>query len=354
MRLLASNQIEKNAGWGAEWFLDAGFRSIGCDVVNVDYKVHQFSLTRAFARVADQSYDGFFLQRGDFFPHDVLAAMPTPRVFWGTELVSRRPDQWPNLRTDLFDFVYVRSIPCREAVIEKGWKSPERVAVLSSGFSGDVFRPLPAVEKDIDVLFVGSPMPRRDAIMDEISKVIPITRARAYGAKMNELFNRARIVLNLHSEDFPDTETRVYEALGSGAFLLTESLSAENPFEVGVDLAVADGIDNLVEAVRYYLDHGTERRRIAESGHHAAQNHTYAARAATIVGRFESLRQDRCLQDGPPRDRVDVVALRAAAWKEPVRAVRWAAHRGAFRIARKTRHLLKKLKGYGLWPGLGS
>lgn len=362
MHLLASNQIEKNAGWGAECFLDEGFRTSGATVVNVDYKINQFSLCRAFAAVADTKYDGFFLQRGDFFPHDVLSALPTPRIFWATELVSRRRDQDVNLQSGLFDFVYVRSIPCRAEVIARGWRSPDQVEVLSSGFSSRVFRPLPDVQKDIDVLFVGSPMPRRDAILDDLARHFSVARMRAYGNAMNHLFNRARIVLNLHSEEFPDTETRVYEALGSGAFLITEPLSEENPFVVGEEFVAAGVGTDMIDTIRYYLDHANERETIAAAGHATALGQSYTARAATILARFAVLRESgganvhseagmvgvdgaygavRAVAAAPDgwRPTIDIAALRRVAWKESFRAAAWGIGRFAFRAGRKMRHL---------------
>lgn len=337
MHLLASNQIEKNTGWGAEWFLDKGFSAEGATVVNVDYKLNQFSLCRAFSRVADQHFDGFFLQRGDYFPHDVLEALPRPRVFWATELVSRRPDQWPNLRSELFDYVYVRSDPCYQTVVQAGWKDPSQVSVLSSGFSRDVFHPLPYVEKDIDAVFVGSPMPRRDALLDQLSEYVSVVRTRAYGSEMNELFNRARIVLNLHSEEFPDTETRVYEALGSGAFLLTEPLSSESPFVVGRDLVEANGLENLLKAIDYYLRHPGERQEIALRGLQTAQNFTYNAHARRILDQFQALQEK-----GIHVPNIQTRVLKRAAWKEPLRAIGWGLKRTAFRAQRKARHTLKR------------
>lgn len=334
MKLLASNQIEKDAGWGAEWFLDVGFRDSGVAVVNVDYKIHQFSLCKTFSELSDEEYDGFFLQRGDFFPHDVLSALPQPRIFWATELVSRRVDQHINLQSDLFDFVFVRSIPCRETVLEKGWKQPEQVSVMSSGFSTDLFHLIPLIPRDIDVVFVGSPMPRRDRILEEIRREIPILVTRAYGTELNELYNRSKIVLNLHSSDYPDTETRVYEALGSGAFLLSEPLSNENPFRNNVDYIEVKSVQDLIKKIRYYLLHEEERQTIAQHGHDSAQDHTYHARARKIIKEFERL------QKGEIRKRIDKQILNRIAWKEPFRAARWYSNRLVYRAHRKSCRLL--------------
>jgi len=154
---------------------------------------------------------------------------------------------------------------------------------------------------------------------------------------MNRLFNRAKIVLNLHSEDFPDTETRVYEALGSGAFLLTEPLSAENPFSVGEDLVEATGVDGLLKAIDFYLSQPEKLQTIAKHGLGAAQNHTYAARARTILNQFRILQKTSICIPG-----IDTSALKKASVKEPIRRMFWSVSRFAFRVRRKTFHLLEK------------
>lgn len=69
------------------------------------------------------------------------------------------------------------------------------------------YRYTPALErvklraKDIDVLFIGSMSPRRRTILDQIDSVI--TAQGCYGADLDALVSRARIVVNIHYCDTP-------------------------------------------------------------------------------------------------------------------------------------------------------
>ena len=58
--------------------------------------------------------------------------------------------------------------------------------------------------KDIDVLFVGSMSPRREAKLAEIRKACSVVTAQGvYGAELDALIARARIVVNIHFTDHP-------------------------------------------------------------------------------------------------------------------------------------------------------
>ncbi|MEX2442978.1 MAG: glycosyltransferase [Alkalispirochaeta sp.] len=338
MKILFGSVIEDNAGWGAEWFLKKSFEELEVRTYDVDYKKNRFRLVSEFDRFGSSYFDGFLLQRGDYFPLNVVRALPRPRIFWATELVARRKDQEPNIRSELFDHVYVRSNPCYEKVIRLGWRDPGSLSVMSTAFHPSVFYPIPNQEKDLDVVFVGSKMPRREALLDEVSKTFSVDRARVYGTQMNEYFNRAKIVLNLHSEDHLDTETRVYEALGSGAFLITEPLSSESPFKHNQHLVEAQGAREITEAIDYYLRHSDERKRIATAGQIIARSeHTYLNRAIEIRDRFRAL---QCVIEGPKQ--IDQTLLHRDAWREPLRAIGWGLKRTAFRAQRKARHTLKR------------
>jgi glycosyltransferase involved in cell wall biosynthesis len=141
------------------------------------------------------------------------------------------------------------------------------------------------IQKDIDVLFIGSMTPRRAEVLQALSdKNILITKS--FGPEMVRLINRAKIVLNIHAEDAVDTETRVYEVLGCGTFLLSEQLSMENPFDSG-ELVLFKSIAELKELLNYFLTHEDEREAIAEKGHEEAlRSHTYKHRAMQIIDIF--------------------------------------------------------------------
>ncbi len=281
MDILYINVIEQHAGWGAEYFVNRGFNHLGHTTFCIDYRQHRYQLAKRFLNAPP--VDVFLLQRGDWFPLPLIKAVRTPRFFWASELVSRAHDQERLLRSGLFNHVFFRTPACIETVVEKKWLATEQCSILLSGFDETVYKRQPNMPKELDILFVGTLTPRRQAILKTLESSYKITIAAAFGTAAVDLMNRAKIVLNIHAEDFLDTETRVFEALGCGAFLLTEQLSSENPFS-GQDLVEYTTTDDLAAKLGYYLAHADERAAIAQHGHQTALGgHTYTHRAQEIV-----------------------------------------------------------------------
>ena len=291
MRILYANVIEQNAQWGAEVFVDRALRELGHTTTCIDFRAHRDRLARRFREAPP--FDAFLLQRGDRFPVGLVRAVRRPRVFWASELLSRCRDQDPLIRSGLFDHVYFHSQACIRTAVARGWMPAERCSVMLNGFDPALYRPLAGIEPDLDVLFVGIVTARRAPLLERLGRVCRLHVAQAYGEDCVRLMNRARIVLNVHAGDFPDTETRVFEVLGSGRFLLSERLSEENPFRDGEHLVECDGEADLAEKIHYYLGREDERRAIAARGHAVAQSdHTYLARARQIAARLE-----RCISE---------------------------------------------------------
>lgn len=82
----------------------------------------------------------------------------------------------------------------------------------------------------------------------------------------------------------PQIKGRNFEVPGCGGFLLTERVPhLDRYFELGREVGVYDGVDELVEAVGYWLDHPEERAAVAEAGYRRVlAEHTYDHRFAEI------------------------------------------------------------------------
>ena len=177
----------------------------------------------------------------------------------------------------------MRSLPCIELALTKGWRTSEQMSLFLSAIDPSFHQPSDGIEQDIDVLFVGTLLPRRSQIISALATNHSIFTSNAFGRDMVKLINRAKIILNIHGEDFLDTETRVYETLACKGFLLTETLSSENPFRSGTDLVEAADIEDLSAKITYYLDNRLERETIANNGYLAAiHHHSFDERASQI------------------------------------------------------------------------
>ena len=142
------------------------------------------------------------------------------------------------------------------------------------------------VEKRYDVCFVGNlndlnRVTHIDRLFKEIGDKIYWGTERFHEAA--EIFNQSKIVFNVSARG--ELNMRHFEALGSGAFLLSDNIpESENVFKEGVHFAGYSNMAEMIEKARYYLEHDEERERIAHAGHiEAHQKHTYLHRVISVL-----------------------------------------------------------------------
>jgi spore maturation protein CgeB len=128
---------------------------------------------------------------------------------------------------------------------------------------------------------------------DEMVQVFASSRINLNLSNSSEVsgFNaRLRRLLRFHPPPLrpPQIKGRNFEVPGCGGFLLTERVPhLERYFELDSEVAVFDGPDDLVDKVRYWLEHDEERQSVAGAGYRRVMSeHTYDHRFAAI---FEEL-----------------------------------------------------------------
>ena len=105
MRILYIAVHENNRGWGAEHFVNDGFNEIGIETSCVDFRKYRKEIVERILQTS--TFDYLLLQRGDYFPIELLRAVRRPKFFWASELVSRNRDQDRLLSCELFDHTFV-------------------------------------------------------------------------------------------------------------------------------------------------------------------------------------------------------------------------------------------------------
>lgn len=80
-------------------------------------------------------------------------------------------------------------------------------------------------------------------------------------------------------------KARTFEVPGAGGFLLTgPAQGLERFFAPGVEIAVYQSFEDLVDKIHFYLSHPDERDRLARAGHaRVSQEHTYERRLAEVI-----------------------------------------------------------------------
>lgn len=213
-----------------------------------------------------------------------------------------------SLRADLHAFHHVfvharRSLPTLRAL-----GHPRAEELIWPHFP-TIFHPLPGVTRDIDVLFLGERSKHRESILEPIARRFRVqVSQKAFHDQATSLYARARIAINVHYTPQPAFEYRVVEALGCGAFLLTEPLDTEDVFLDGKHLAVIKP-DQLLQQVESYLGNAAERERIAHEGHARVQTLSIDRQ----VGRILEVASTRVPRARPVGSAVRVPAASAVA-----------------------------------------
>ena len=102
---------------------------------------------------------------------------------------------------------------------------------------------------------------------------------------MLKALSSAKIAINAHGDFMRyGGNMRLFEAAAVGAFQIVDDRPGVREwFAVGEHLAVYRDHDDLREKVRYFLDNGAERARMAAAARaHVMEHHTYARRLERV------------------------------------------------------------------------
>lgn len=194
---------------------------------------------------------------------------------------------------------------------------PDKVNFFPLAGEPDVFRPIPSVKKEYDVVFIGSfpPASGDGVIRAEIISHIPDTynvvvfgngldywfnhyprlKKLSGGAvrplaaeKLNEIYNKSNIILSIHSSyHIESVSARVHEAALSGVFQIVDwrkDLDELYPKELIPRFRWAREVNGLID---YWMARPEEREKIAARARSYALSHnTWRQRAEEMLKYF--------------------------------------------------------------------
>jgi spore maturation protein CgeB len=160
--------------------------------------------------------------------------------------------------------------------------------LLPYAFNDELHRPLPTVRKTTDVGLIGSPYPKRLALVESIKKAGINARliSGVYGQDMVRALNSLKIQLNyLVGGGRGLLNARVFETIGCGTLLLNEREDGiEDYFRDGEHVVLYDSESECVEKIHNLISHEDVLEFIAKSGRaHGLKFHTYIQRAKAIL-----------------------------------------------------------------------
>lgn len=174
------------------------------------------------------------------------------------------------------------------------------------------------LEKNTDVLFVGTGDLRRIFLLERIKAYVTVYGVRwakyenmmtaelfqrvidkkIWGKDLHQTLAESKIVLNINNINFYGIETgvnlRIFEALSAGCFLLTEhSDEIAELFVVGKEIETFHSASDLLDKVIFYLHNDEKRREIAEAGYQKfLRNYTWQHQVEVMKNRIQCYEKD--------------------------------------------------------------
>ena len=164
----------------------------------------------------------------------------------------------------------------------------------------DAFRHVQQQEKQIDILFIGSPFHNRLQILEQVSmaacqnewklKIIGpfydekypwkkmlfqkkypyiyryLENKRVSSEEAATLYAKTKICLNIHDTKHKSPNPRTFEILAVGSFELIDQRDYWGVLTPGKDIIAYSNIENLITNIEFYLDNESERNNIAHRG----------------------------------------------------------------------------------------
>jgi hypothetical protein len=165
-------------------------------------------------------------------------------------------------------------IPMFDGLVKKSYWFP-------NSYPDDLMYPLD-IEKTIDVGFCGNIL-NRGHVIDSLNKYGIKKDIFVIGNDMVNSINSYKIHLNYNISN--DINYRTFETTGCKTLLMTNyTPGLEKLFNIGNEIVVYDGLEDLDNKVKYYLDNDDERDRISEAGYQRSKkDHTYDVRANQLM-----------------------------------------------------------------------
>lgn len=153
-------------------------------------------------------------------------------------------------------------------------------AARVAGFPEQFLNRLPVVRK----IARWSALPVLEQEFDE--RIVVRTRPPLFGMEMFQQLRNSRVVFNNHIDISPVSASnmRLFETTGVGSCLITDwKQNLPELFEPDKEVLTYRSAEELIEKVRYILEHEDERRAIADAGQRRTlREHTFENRAARI------------------------------------------------------------------------
>jgi len=134
-------------------------------------------------------------------------------------------------------------------------------------------RPLPDIQRDLDVVFLGTIRQGRDRLLAQVQQTLAkagfqltIVDKDCYGEERTRLLNRAKIVLYLRGYPWEMPRMRLLMAMGCRSMVLAETFQDTLPFRPGEHLVMSP-LKELASTLITYLHNDSARQCIVDAAY---------------------------------------------------------------------------------------
>lgn len=248
-----------------------------------------FAPPEAYRSLLEFRPDFVFVFRPDYFLPETLRAFQCPVVGLATEPLPRRVEGrvvaseynarcYELLRKvrGLCDRLYHYDEACVEFLQSESFPV---TGVFPPCVCTDVYRPDPQRPPRWDVVFIGKSTERRERYLSHLAlmcRYAHVAHGLAGAEELLPFLNSSKIGLNLHRDETPNLEPRLFLHLACGLFTLTEELPRNPWLREGEHYVAFRSEQEMIEQLRHYLHSPEERKRVAVAGRRWAVRHADA------------------------------------------------------------------------------
>lgn len=252
-------------------------------IVKFDYRVWPQPNLRLEKILNIFKPDLLFVIKGERLKPSTIRLFKCKKFLWDN-------DNFQEFNTELvkeFDYVATPAEDLIPRYAELGVKA----FWLNYPYDPEIHRPM-NLPKKYNITFIGTYYPERAWLIEQVNLLgnkieiygngwgeIGYQTQRVSAERMVEIYNESKIILNIHQKAMAKHKVkanlRIYEALGTGAFVLTDYCKGmEEIFIDGEHLVVYEDIEDLNWKIEYYLNNDEEREKIARQGHERVKEFT--------------------------------------------------------------------------------
>jgi putative sugar O-methyltransferase len=353
--------FEHNSKWHGSWpLIDAFRKEHSVRVYNVYNERGQYDFNRLNeALKSKDSYDFILILDIGNIRTPLIHTSKYPGILMGE--MGDDPQRFHiNLAcASQYDVLLTPDFNCVDKYKARGWN---HVHWFTHFYDQTVHKPYEGISKDFDVVTsmnMGGPRSKTLEMLSKQESFAFKNFVGDYGEDYSKSLQRGKIVFNQSNHN--ELTRRVFETLACGQFLLTDKLSEDSGlyklFTSGEHFVEYSSEEELLEKIKYYLEHEEERQGIAEAGYKAVQEHSAEGRAKSLIEVYKKSDEKPSLNYIPTIDPVvsDIIDFYAEdndngelsfVWLDQIKSPSWSRFHDALikKSYKKVAHILQNFR----------